>query len=395
MQLQSYFAAPERAQYKDIQESSSFLQGKQEIASVFNTLQEYALILNRQRQILFINDPFIRYLGGKNKEDIIGKRPGELIGCIYSSIMDAGCGTARQCRLCGAAQAITECIEKGKKIEKECSITARDQESFGLTGYEFRVNAMPFTIENRSFFLLTFIDISHQKRKTALERTFFHDILNTASSIRIYCDLLRRSDNIQEKNKITDDLSEMISSLIEEINSQKLLVNAENGTLKSRHDLIAVYPFIKEIIRRFALHSLWKNRIIEVEQFSEDFSCITDQTILGRVIVNKLKNALEETSSGEKVTIGFSRDTASIPGNSKIWVKNPFYMPEGIQQQIFRRSFSTKGENRGLGTYSMKLLTENYLKGTVSFVSTPEEGTVFTVTIPDLTMASEYPGNSS
>ena len=52
---------------------------------------------------------------------------------------------------------------------------------------------------------------------------------------------------------------------------------------------------------------------------------------------------------------------------------------DDIQLQIFQRSFSTKGLTRGLGTYSVKLLTENYLKGKVSFMSNALEGTVFSV----------------
>lgn len=50
--------------------------------------------------------------------------------------------------------------------------------------------------------------------------------------------------------------------------------------------------------------------------------------------------------------------------------------------QIFQRSFSTKGGGRGIGTYSVKLLTENYLQGRVAFVSTAEAGTTFTATYP-------------
>ena len=42
-------------------------------------------------------------------------------------------------------------------------------------------------------------------------------------------------------------------------------------------------------------------------------------------------------------------------------------MPRQVQLQIFKRSFSTKGAARGLGTYSMRLLSERYLKGVVSF----------------------------
>ncbi len=68
----------------------------------------------------------------------------------------------------------------------------------------------------------------------------------------------------------------------------------------------------------------------------------------------------------------------------RVWfeVHNPAYMPRDIQLQVFQRSFSTKGEGRGLGTYSIKLLTERYLCGTVSFKSSPEEGTVFRVEYP-------------
>jgi sensor histidine kinase regulating citrate/malate metabolism len=50
--------------------------------------------------------------------------------------------------------------------------------------------------------------------------------------------------------------------------------------------------------------------------------------------------------------------------------------------QIFQRSFSTKGTGRGIGTYSVKLLTEKYLQGEVSFISTKEFGTTFYITIP-------------
>ena len=58
-------------------------------------------------------------------------------------------------------------------------------------------------------------------------------------------------------------------------------------------------------------------------------------------------------------------------------------IPPEVQARIFQRSFSTKAaRGRGLGTYSMKLLGERYLGGEVSFVSTPETGTVFSIRLP-------------
>jgi len=59
------------------------------------------------------------------------------------------------------------------------------------------------------------------------------------------------------------------------------------------------------------------------------------------------------------------------------WVHNSTHMPEETQSQIFKRSFSTKGKSRGLGTYSIRLLSEEYLGGKVWFESTPEKGTTF------------------
>jgi sensor histidine kinase regulating citrate/malate metabolism len=57
-------------------------------------------------------------------------------------------------------------------------------------------------------------------------------------------------------------------------------------------------------------------------------------------------------------------------------------MPEKVKLQIFNRSFSTKGIGRGIGTYSIKLITEGYLKGIVDFESAEERGTTFTIQLP-------------
>ena len=58
-------------------------------------------------------------------------------------------------------------------------------------------------------------------------------------------------------------------------------------------------------------------------------------------------------------------------------------MPDAVRDQVFQRSFTTKpGPGRGIGTYSIKLLTERYLGGVVSFTTSPAGGTTFTVSLP-------------
>ena len=92
-----------------------------------------------------------------------------------------------------------------------------------------------------------------------------------------------------------------------------------------------------------------------------------------------IKNALEASPDGEAVAIGCSK---TADGRAQFRVHNEGAIPRDVQLQIFQRSFTTKGPGRGLGTYSMKLLSERYLKGTVAFTSAPEHGTTFTATYP-------------
>jgi signal transduction histidine kinase len=105
---------------------------------------------------------------------------------------------------------------------------------------------------------------------------------------------------------------------------------------------------------------------------------VTDRALLGRVIGNMLKNALEASRPGEAVTAGCERQVGQV----RFWVHNSAVMPRSTQLQLFQRSFSTKGAGRGLGTYSIKLLGERYLGGRVVFSSVEGQGTTFTLVLP-------------
>ena len=91
------------------------------------------------------------------------------------------------------------------------------------------------------------------------------------------------------------------------------------------------------------------------------------------------RNAFEATPAGGVVRLSCERDGRAVT----LRVHNDGVIAPEVQARIFQRSFSTKAERgRGLGTYSMKLFGERYLGGAVSFVSTPEVGTVFSIRLP-------------
>ena len=90
-----------------------------------------------------------------------------------------------------------------------------------------------------------------------------------------------------------------------------------------------------------------------------------------------LKNALESTEMGGLVTIGCYREQEW----ACFWVHNQAVIEPSVRNQIFKKTISTKNKNRGIGTYSMKLLTD-FLHGRISLNSNEQEGTTFEVCYP-------------
>ena len=106
----------------------------------------------------------------------------------------------------------------------------------------------------------------------------------------------------------------------------------------------------------------------------------SDRVLVNRVLGNLIKNALEASDPGQQVTVsGALIDETQV----RFTVHNVTVMPREVQLQVFQRSFSTRGgAGRGLGTFSVKILTSRYLGGRVEFSSDQHRGTMFSVTLP-------------
>jgi PAS domain-containing protein len=64
------------------------------LAEVLDAFPEMVLILDKNRQIIHCNKRFTDSIGVK-RPLALGKRPGEVFGCIHACVMPAGCGTSR------------------------------------------------------------------------------------------------------------------------------------------------------------------------------------------------------------------------------------------------------------------------------------------------------------
>jgi signal transduction histidine kinase len=174
-------------------------------------------------------------------------------------------------------------------------------------------------------------------------------------------------------------IGRMSNELLEEIMSQRALAFAENGDLMPNITSFSSLEMLNETVSYLDFHSVAKNKIITVDENAALQFISTDKVLLKRVLINLLKNALEASPANAIVTLDCYKK-----GDAVVFtVHNVNYMSGAVQSQVFQRSFSTKGSGRGLGTYSIKLLTERYLLGSVYFSTTEKNGTTFFVTIPN------------
>lgn len=340
------------------------------LAAALDAIPSLIMVLDAQRQVIFANAAARRVAAAFGTLPVLGRRPGEVLTCRNVADAPSGCGTGRACRTCGAVNALLEALH-GRPATEECRIGTRRGDALDL-----RATATPFRWSGREYALMVLDDVSDAKRRAVLERTFFHDILNTAGGVSGIAGLIVADPQACEEFR--QNLLTSATLLVNEIKCQRMLLSAEQRELVAERVDVRSRGALEDLVRLYAHHPVAEGRRLEISPDAEDLSLVSDPTILGRVMGNLVKNALEASKRGQVVVVGARRRA----GCCEFWCRNEGSIPPEHQPQVFQRSFSTKGEGRGIGTYSVRLLTEQYLGGRVAFVSSPDAGTCFTVTLP-------------
>ncbi len=370
--LPTKFASAERDSPGEVaSQAQHFLENSPLLCDVLNAIPDMVVLLNQARQIVFANSSLVALLG-TDQERVWGLRPGEALNCTHASETAGGCGTTEYCSTCGAVRAILAGQQRQVSTQ-ECRVWQR------ATGeaLDLRVRAAPLDAYGTTYTVFTVSNICHEKRREALERIFFHDVLNTAGGLQEAAELARIVGPGQA-GEVLDIMCRLTLRLVDEIRTQRQLSAAEDGELEVTLTAMDAGRLLRDIVALYINRDVAVGRHIVVRTPEPEATLISDATLLQRVLGNMLKNALEASRPGDMVTMGYGAGEGRI----EFWVHNPASMPREVQLQVFQRSFSTKGPGRGLGTYSIKYLTEHYLQGQVGFSSSAEDGTVFRATYP-------------
>ena len=369
----SLFAPGARAAEAELEQSVRVVADSTVMVQVLGALGGIVFVLNQERQIVATNTALLSRLGIQSAAGILGLRPGEALQCRNSSDAPSGCGTSRACSECGAVLAILAAQCDGEVSERECLLTVQWPD--GERAVELKARAAPFYLEGHGLVLLSLQDIADRKRRETLERVFLHDLMNTVGALRAYSELLLHGDSVTDD--ILGEMRGITQHIVSEVETQRDLFQAEHGEYVPKLSLISTGAVLDRLARIVLRHEVAAERFLHCS--GARVRIRTDVGMLERVLVNMVKNAFEATPRGGSVSVRCAEDLDAVV----FGVQNRGVIEQKVISQLFQRSFSTKpGVGRGLGTYSMKLFGERYLRGQIGFTTSSENGTEFTFRMP-------------
>lgn len=366
-------ACPEQRVPLDVIRRQAVLASTLNTSGVLDFLPVMVVVLNQERQIVLANENMARLLK-RPAAELLGLRLGEALGCDHRHAAPTGCGTTAFCCHCGAAKAIVSGLS-GRHDVQECRITRDSGDMMTAVNYQFY--SMPISLAGERFVFASMLDISFEKRVQLIERLFYHDVLDTSSGIHGLCEVLASQVSVDLRDD-TEVLLGASSRLVDQILAQRQFAAAENREIEVQPVKLGTRSLLLELKEFFRRQGVASGKLLRLDPDCADLFFSTDKSLLYRVLSNLIRNALEASSRGETVSVSCGR----APGGVCYRVHNPAVLPDDVRLQLFTRFFSTKGPGRGLGSYSARLFTEEYLGGRLTVRSEAGFGTEFTIILP-------------
>jgi len=247
--MKTFFASPERIDELKLRKSISQAGTNEVITGLLQASAGILAVLNEQRQVLAVNDAFLREFGIHDAGHVLGLRPGEAVGCVHAWDMEAGCGTSQWCATCGAAIAIVAALAQKKPQQRKCVSRTHVEENRNHPVPA--VHSSLISVGKANYVVLFLQDISDPERRAALERIFLHDLKNLAMGIRFAADLMNDKNNASLP-EIAAMMNTISARLTSELSVQTTIAHAGGRAYKPERTRFYLPTFCVTCSTRFS-----------------------------------------------------------------------------------------------------------------------------------------------
>lgn len=376
--LPTRFLPAGRAETERLRSQAARLASSAVVAAVFQAAGGAVAILNAHRQVVALNQAALELIG-EGASEALGLRPGEVLGCTRAAEGPDGCGTGAACASCGAALAIVVSEHRERPEERDCTLSVRRSER--RVDLDLRVRASPLDLDGERFTLVGVTDVSAERRRQMLERSFAGDVQQQITALRGAAAALADPSPAPEA---LVRVRRLVHQLDRALMIQRALAAGMGGSLEPQPRTVAIADELAQLAQTVERNPAAKARRLELVQPPPGEMMSVDSAMLQHVLVAMTLNALEATRVNGVVRVAVDVGVALV--SFRVW--SAAAIPAVLVHRIFQRYFTTRGPGRGNGTWSMKVVGEEMLRGEVGFRTSETAGTTFWITVPRRPFAS-------
>lgn len=382
------------------------------LESVFQSVPAGIMIVDKNRNITEINK-VVENMTMKSKEQIIGKKGGDGLGC-YNSLTLLECGTGHICESCILKNSVEYVLNTGKplfNVEANPELLINDE----IKKPWLRLNILRTIINEEKHAVLIIEDISNEKinsnlnnkikakeeeisklkecdqLKNELLANVSHEFKTPLNTILATIQLLEIK-GLQSINTNDEDSGQKYIRIIKQ-NCYRLIKLIDNlidigkigtGFFEMNFKNENIVTLIEEITLAAVEFAKEKGLKLIFDTEIEEKLIACDAEKIERVILNLLSNAIKYTEEKGTIKVNiYEKDQKILISIKDKGEGIPTDMSEDIFQ-IFRRvdsSFTRKNEGSGIGLYIAKSIVELH-QGNILVKSKVGKGSEFIIELP-------------
>lgn len=254
------------------------------------------------------------------------------------------------------------------------------------------INATSIIMNGEKLILLVFNDIENEMDETEIDswirliRVLAHEIMNSIAPITSLSDTLL---SLQKNDNPETDASQLKENTI---NGLRVISETGKGLIsfvdsyrkftripKPEREYIDMNEFIHRMVILCSMEPSFENITIHTEIQPENLRVYADPNLLGQVVLNIMKNAIQAMQGTKNGKLQVSVENHSNQTIIKITDNGPGIAPE-ILNEIFVPFFTTKSEGTGIGLSIARQIMRTH-GGNIKVTSIPEKETTFTLTL--------------